>query len=690
MDDAVRPVAREDRGVECFSKLVGGEDDLPVDFLRMVASACPLCSIVVRKKKTSEEGTGLHCVFVSPAARLLTGCFEKSAIDEDLAGLLPGLSEGGLLRFLAALDNSSGTLEFCWQERVPGETETRWLHMRARAPVGEMLVLLISDCSEKVALYRDLRQKSGLYRAICESVPFGIMHIDCSDLQSNSVMVRNINPAARTFLNIPDKDLSVCPDGKVSTELQKIFRRSLYDDLILHIATSVDQGATTGIEVTFSDDGGVPRSYEFMFSPIFVGGGIPAMVLCLIFDETEKRCAEQATGQSQRLQAIGQLTGGIAHDFNNRLTVITGNLELLERRLQSDPEGLKLLHEAISSAFSSSHLTQQLLAFSRRQALNPAKMNANDKIDDIARMLERSLGEQVCIEMDLAGDLWPVHVDVPNFEAAIVNFALNARDAMPHGGVMRFTTRNVCVTGRETGWFPNVEPGAYVRIDVGDTGEGIPADILPHVMEPFFTTKGVGKGTGLGLSSAYGFARQSHGDLHVASEAGIGTTISLLLPRYGTVTETREPSVCSGGEIVVDDSARGSGETVLVVEDDSQLRKLVGSMLEGIGYRVVDADNADHALETLAAEAEDIDLAFVDNIMPGGMNGVDLMAKIHERYPRIEVVLTTGYSSALSDPGVHIPAGIPVLAKPYKLASLAQVIQEALAGRSCGASGGGI
>ena len=406
-------------------------------------------------------------------------------------------------------------------------------------------------------------------------------------------------------------------------------------------------------------------------APVGEAGRLVGGAVYIAEDVTERRKLERQLSQSQKMEAVGQLTGGIAHDFNNMLTVITGTIEILVDGVADRPrlaEIAKLIDEA---AERGANLTRQLLAFARRQPLQPQKTDINALMVDAAGLLRPTLGEQVEIESMLDDAAWPAQVDRNQLVTAVINLAINARDAMPGGGKLTLETGNANLDAAYAAANPEVRPGPYVMVAISDTGSGIPEAIRDKVFEPFFTTKEVGKGTGLGLSMVYGFVKQSGGHIKIYSEEGQGTTIKLYLPR---ATEQAE-SAADAAEAPPEEAGR---EAILVVEDDRLVRDYVVTQLRSLGYEVTAAPAAAEALAMIDAGVEP-DLLFTDVIMPGGMNGRQLADAARRRYPALKVLFTSGYTESAIvhhgrlDPGVHL------LAKPYRKGDLARMIRIALA-----------
>ena len=375
----------------------------------------------------------------------------------------------------------------------------------------------------------------------------------------------------------------------------------------------------------------------------------------------ERQRTEAALLQAQKLEAVGQLTSGVAHDFNNLLTGVLGNLELLERRLKSG-ESLTRLRAARLAAERGARLTHQLLAFSRKQRLAPRPLDLNRLVSEASDMLFRTIGATIRIETVLTDGLWPALVDPTQIELVLLNLAINARDAMPEGG--RLTIRTANVSRRDA---PSDLPaGEYVLVSVSDTGHGMSEEVLRRAIEPFFTTKEPGKGSGLGLSMVHGVASQSGGGLHMDSRLGRGTTVSVYLPRARRGSATAQEAESKSPAI-------HERATILVVDDDSDVREVAVSSLAGLGYRMLSAESGAAALQLLARNGP-VDLLLVDMAMPG-VNGVELIRRARERYGDIRAMLVTGYA----DVAAFAPAkGDPVLQKPYRLERLAENVAEAL------------
>ncbi len=383
-------------------------------------------------------------------------------------------------------------------------------------------------------------------------------------------------------------------------------------------------------------------------------------------DVTEQRELEEAFRQSQKMEAVGQLTGGIAHDFNNLLTGIVGSLDLLGTRLrQGRPEvAERYIAAALSSAHRAAALTHRLLAFARRQPLDPRPVQANALVVSLEDLVRRTIGEAIRLDTVLADDLWPTLCDPNQLESALLNLVINARDAMPDGGRLTIETRNTAITAAEA---REVAPGDYVCLCVSDTGTGMSPEVAARAFDPFFTTKPLGQGTGLGLSMIYGFARQSEGLAEIASTLGQGTTVRLFLPRsHGAAEPAPAPAAAAP-------LPAGRGETVLVVEDEPVVRSLIVDVLGELGYRILEAEDGPAGLHLLSSPAR-IDLMVTDVGLPG-INGRALADQARERRPGLKVLFITGYAEAAAIATGFLEPGMHLITKPFPVEALARKIR---------------
>jgi PAS domain S-box-containing protein len=388
-------------------------------------------------------------------------------------------------------------------------------------------------------------------------------------------------------------------------------------------------------------------------------------------DLTEKQAAEAHLRQVQKMDAIGQLTGGVAHDFNNVLTVITGTIGILADAVADQPELAAITKLIDDAAERGAQLTKHLLAFARKQPLRPREIDVNALAVEAAKLLHPTLGEQITIMPQLTEDAWPAMVDPNQLTTAILNLALNARDAMPEGGTLVLETRNVYLDDGYASMNVDVASGSYVMIAVSDTGKGIPPALLERVFDPFFTTKEVGKGTGLGLSMVFGFVKQSGGHIKIYSEEGHGTSVKIYLPRSSGVQETEY-------EVLQNVPITGGDEKILIVEDDALVRQYVVTQIRSLGYTALEAANAAEALEIIDADPG-IDLLFTDVIMPGAMNGRQLADEAARRRPDLKTLFTSGYTENAIVHHGRLDSGVLLLAKPYRKSELARMLRTALA-----------
>jgi PAS domain S-box-containing protein len=416
--------------------------------------------------------------------------------------------------------------------------------------------------------------------------------------------------------------------------------------------------------------------FDFSLRPVFSARNEVIALVPEAMDLTERRQAEEQLRQSQKMEAVGQLTGGLAHDFNNLLTGITGSLEILQARLAKGrvDTAAHFISAALGAAGRAAALTHRLLAFSRRQTLDPKPTEANRLILDMEELLRRTVGPAVEVQAIIAPGLWTTLCDPNQLENALLNLCINARDAMPNGGRLVIETENRCVDERDARE-RDIAPGPYVAIRVTDTGSGMSPDIVARAFDPFFTTKPLGQGTGLGLSMIYGFARQSGGQVAIESKPGAGTTMQLYLPRYwGTA-----PAAQAEADLAAAPRAE-AGETVLIVDDEPTVRMLVTEVLQELGYAALEAEEGATGLAVLRSDAR-IDLLITDVGLPGGMNGRQLADAARQLRPALKVLFITGYAEAAVAASGQLEAGMHVLTKPFAMEALASRIKAIIAGR---------
>ncbi len=398
--------------------------------------------------------------------------------------------------------------------------------------------------------------------------------------------------------------------------------------------------------------------------------GQPARILGSTTDVTDLRALERKLRQSQKMEAVGQLTGGVAHDFNNLLTIIVGSAEELSEIHADDPRAQRLAETTLQAAERGSTLTSRLLSFARRQALAPKHLDPGRVLTGIEDLIRRTITEDIAIEVWTAPDIWPIEADPGQLENAILNLVINARDAMPKGGRLRIEASNVTLKNVDTGRDEGLKSGRYVVIIVSDTGDGMPPEVVERAFEPFFTTKEMGKGSGLGLSMVWGFVEQSNGHAQIESELCKGTSVKLHFPAAIKERTDIAPVPATAGLV-------GGTEHILVVEDNDMVRKHVVTQLGTLGYRIVEAESAAKALEKLE-RGENFDLLFTDVVMPGGMNGRDLAGAALRHQPALKVLYTSGYTEDAIIHQGRLDPGVALLSKPYRRADLAAMIRKVL------------
>ncbi|WP_374650029.1 PAS domain-containing protein [Dongia sp.] len=411
------------------------------------------------------------------------------------------------------------------------------------------------------------------------------------------------------------------------------------------------------------------RTIRTIKVPVHDHEGRPQYLLGFSEDITDHKAMEQQLRQAVKMEAVGQLTGGVAHDFNNLLGVVIGNLDMAMEHTDAATGLRDFIGDALSAALKGAELTRRLLAFSRNQPLQPATIDLNRGLPQIAAMLRRTLGETIEVELHPGEDLWPATADPAQVDEAILNLAINARDAMPKGGRLSIETANAHLDEDYAARHAEVKAGDYVQLSVSDTGTGMSPEVIDRCFEPFFTTKDAEKGTGLGLSMVYGFVKQSGGHIKIYSEPGHGTSVKLYFPRSDAAS-TRV-------EVPVPAPTAARGECVLVVEDNSDLRAVSVKQLTDLGYVTLEAANAREALRLLADHAE-IGLLFSDIVMPGGMTGTELAREARRLYPRLKILLTSGYTARAMGNGFHEIENLDLLLKPFRKVDLGRKLRDLL------------
>ena len=503
-----------------------------------------------------------------------------------------------------------------------------------------------------------LDQTEALFRSIFESLPDAIIITD------GACTMRLLNPTVERLFGYAPLELI----GR-STDL---LHESIEAAESMRSALPTAEPHRQPVTVRFRRKDATLFSAETVRAAINDRSGQQLGFVMLVRDITEKLEQEAVLRQAMRMEAVGQLTGGIAHDFNNLLTVILGNVELLEDKLKSDLERA-LAREAREAAEMGARLTDRLLTFSRRQRLERRKVDLNELVLGMLDLLRRTLGEPIDLSTALQGELWLTEIDPVQIENAVLNLAINARDAMAQGGRIVIETHNTILDDQAVALIPGLAAGDYVQLSVSDTGAGMTPEVRERALEPFFTTKGPGKGSGLGLATIYGFARQSGGNVTIYSEVGKGTTVNIYLPRSTSgEAEERRPAHT--------EIEPGHGERILMVEDDERVRRLTRTRLEALGYVVSEAVSGVEALAYFE-KGGTATLVFSDLVMPGGVSGLDLVRRLREIAPRTRALLTTGYAAELLDSDDVKALKLKILRKPYRQADLARMIREVIEGR---------
>ncbi len=520
------------------------------------------------------------------------------------------------------------------------------------------------DVTEQRAAEAALRDSAARLRAIYESEP------ECVALLADDGTLIEINPAGLAMMEAADA--SAILGHKVETMVEPA-----YQDRFRALVARIFAGESGSLLFELIGLAGTRRWMEMNAVPLRNPEGAIVSMLSITRDVTSQHVIEDQLRQAQKMEAVGQLTGGIAHDFNNLLGVIVGNLDLLSLKLARQSTERRLVERAVAAAERGGALTQRLLAFARRQALLPQQLNPGVLVTEVAQLLRRTMGERIELEVAIDPDLWDCYVDPGQLETALVNLAINARDAMPEGGIMTITAGNVRVGGGEPEGRPaspspgtDTEAERYVVISVADTGQGMDESVRARAFEPFFTTKGVGRGSGLGLSMVYGFVEQSGGYVRLDSAVGCGTSVSLYLKASAAAKPPPPPALARP-------AARGTGQLVLGVEDDDERRRFAVDALHRLGYRTIPATDGAAAMSALRAHP-DIVVLFTDIILPGAIDGFALAARAREERPDIQVLYTSGFADSDKLPPELLAREVELLPKPYRIADLGQRLERLL------------
>jgi PAS domain S-box-containing protein len=534
-----------------------------------------------------------------------------------------------------------------------------WVHIIGKAEVIDGRVRrvygIIQDVTARRVAEQKLRETRDFFAQTLDAMPTMVTYINADEV------ITYCNRRATDTLAIPREQIL----GRNFSELVSLETYTHFHAYVRAALRGDPQSFTAATVI-----GGHNSEWQVHYVPERSSDGRVRGFFSVMHDLTEIKQLEARLVQAQKMEAVGQLTGGIAHDFNNLLGVVIGNLQLLERSLHDHPMQLRKVSTAMRAAVRGADLTRRLLAFSRRQQLEPEVVDLNRHVKGLDDLLKRTLGDSIEVRIVPAPDLWFTRIDPSQLENAVLNLAINARDAMPQGGRLSIDTCNRRLDAEFCREHPELQPGEYVCVQVADTGAGIPPDILKKVFEPFFTTKEPGKGSGLGLSMVHGFAKQSGGTAVINSELGHGTQVRILLPRSVDRCITRD-------DTGLNRILPGGSESILVVEDDADLRETTAATLVNLGYRVLQAQNADDALRTLAG-SDPVDLLFTDIMMPGGMLGPALAQRARELRPGIHVLFTTGYAnSGAFSSGLGV-AYSDMLPKPFRAEDLALRVRSLL------------
>jgi PAS domain S-box-containing protein len=575
-----------------------------------------------------------HRAFFHPEDRLKMQSAERMAIDA-------GLPSDLLLRMTSARGRSLWVRSIVKAERRGGNTVR--LHGT------------IQDVTDLVSAERKLRETRDFFELTLNAVPTPVTYVNASMIVTyvNRALEEWVAQPADAVLGRPLRDNI---SDEQFAEVDPLIRKVMAGEFVRVTQSGVRNGRH--------------REWQNHFVPQIGPNGEVLGFFSIVYDLTEQKRLEARLMQAQKMEAIGQLTGGIAHDFNNLLGVVIGNLQLLDRSVAETPTLARKVHTAMRAAARGADLTRRLLAFARRQILEPAVLDLNRQLSGLSELVQRTIGESIEVRMIQAHDLWHTSADPGQFENAILNLAINARDAMPQGGRLTVRTQNVSLDAKFCSEFPSIEPGDFVAISVNDNGVGIEAEVLKRAFEPFFTTKESGKGSGLGLAMVHSFAEQAGGIATIESTVDVGTTVTVFLPRSQEEQSDRE-------DTIVTRAAPGGTETILVVEDDADLRDTVVTALTQLGYRALAAANGAAAVRILAG-SERIDLLFTDVMMPGGMLGPALAKRARELRPDIDVLFTTGYADNAVLAGTAGLTSSDVIHKPYRNEDLAMRIRHVL------------
>ncbi len=586
--------------------------------------------------------------YVDLCERAVARCPEGPAVAQAVAEVLTGLRADFTLNYRTQV---AGT-------QVAGDVRHFQMRVEAFDHGGERGALVThEDITAIMQMHDRLDETRDFYEVMLDTLPISLTYVNRSrEIQYLNASYERLVQHPRTAMRGLRVDEVMAPES--------------FATIAPHIDRVLD-----GTQVSFQQsrrlNDGRNRELAVEYVPHRDAAGAVGGFFSVIRDVTDQKRLEGELRQSQKMEAVGQLTGGLAHDFNNLLSVIVGNLQLLERVCRSDSRAINHVETALRAALRGADLTGRLLAFSRQQVLAPCVLDVNTLVLEMKELIERSLGRSINVRLALAADLWPIRVDAGQLENTVLNLAINARDAMSDGGELVIETHNVTLDESQAVGPAYVAPGPYVCVAVSDNGTGMPEEVRKRAFEPFFTTKEIGKGTGLGLSMVYGFCEQSGGHARIASAPGAGTTVSLYFPRAPQSLSASEAS-----ELRADPLPTGT-ETILVVEDDDDVRTTAVTSLQSLGYSVYDASSAAAALAVLDRNPV-IDLMFTDLMLAEGERGLDLVTRVLRERPRVRVLVTSAFAESSVQHQSLVASGYPVLTKPYSMEALAQRIRATL------------
>ena len=554
---------------------------------------------------------------------------------------------------------------------------------------GELiLVSIVRDVTERKRAEQELRNREAALRQLNETLEQRVQE-RTAQLRASEARIRSIFETSYQFMGLLAPDGTVLDSNRASLEginarLEDVVGLPLWEtpwftatpgmpEKIRASVESVAKGETMRHEITVNLPAGA-RTFDFSMRPIVNAGGRVTAIVPEAVEITERRRAEEALRQAQKMEAVGQLTGGLAHDFNNLLAGIVGNLQLMRVRLGQGSVGslARYIDAAESIADRAAALTHRLLAFSRRQTLDPKVISVNELVTSMRELIQRTVGPGVQVHTVLANDAWNTLCDAHQLESALLNLAINARDAMPDGGQLTIETTNSVLYQTHAATQEGVSPGKYVTISVTDTGTGMPPHVQARAFDPFFTTKPIGQGTGLGLSMIFGFIKQSGGYVRIHSQPGVGTTVRIHLPMHGGEAHSDANEKKAAAAIPA-----AAHATVLLVDDEAPLRTLLAELLSGAGYTVIEAADGREGLKILQSHRE-IDLLVTDVGLPGNMNGRQMVDAARVQRPGLKVIFITGYAEHTAIRNGEPDTGVQVMTKPFTLDAFMVTVSDIL------------